>query len=339
MAVPVLLELSLLAVVATAGVWKGSDILERAAEHLSVHYGLPPAVKGAVVVAIGSSFPELASVVISTLQYGSFDLGVGAIVGSAIFNVLVIPSLSGIFTSGHVDSDRTVVYKEAQFYMLAVSVVVITFALAVIYAPVDGGLRGRMDRTLAFIPVALYGLYVFIQYQDTLEYRTTEEGIDGSVLVQWGWLAASLVIIVLAVELLVHAAVGFGDLFGTPPFLWGLTVIAASTSLPDTLVSVRAARAGEGVTSMANVFGSNTFDLLVALPVGVLLAGTAVIDFAIAVPMLGVLTLATVLLFTLLRTDLSLTDAEAYVLLGAYVAFVVWLGLETLGVTTLVPGV
>ncbi|MDY6777428.1 MAG: sodium:calcium antiporter, partial [Candidatus Nanohaloarchaea archaeon] len=81
-----------LAVVATGVVWWGSDHLERSSEKLSIHYGLPAIVHGAIIAAIGSSFPELSSTVISALVHGEFELGVAAIVGSAIFNILVIPS-------------------------------------------------------------------------------------------------------------------------------------------------------------------------------------------------------------------------------------------------------
>ena len=85
----------LLAIVSTAVIWKGSTWLEGSAARLSRHYGLPVAVHGAVVIAIGSSFPELSSVVVSTLLHGEFSLGVGAIVGSAIFNLLAIPAQIG----------------------------------------------------------------------------------------------------------------------------------------------------------------------------------------------------------------------------------------------------
>jgi cation:H+ antiporter len=110
-----------------------------------------------------------------------------------------------------------------------------------------------------------------------------------------------------------------------------VTIIAAATSLPDALVSVRAARGGSSVTSLGNVLGSNTFDLLVAIPVGVLIAGSAPISFDIAAPLMGVLTVATVLLFTVLRTDLLLTTPESYTLLAAYALFVVWIIGETVG--------
>jgi cation:H+ antiporter len=325
-------------ILATAVVWVGATYLESSAERLSAHYGFPPVVQGSVVVAVGSSFPELTSVVV-TASAGVFDMGVGAIVGSAIFNVLVIPALSGIATDDAVDSSRTIVYKEAQFYMLSVSVLVVTFALAVIYFPIAGTpLRGEVTRPLAVIPLLLYGLYLFIQYQDASEYDAeTVEGV--AVGREWLRLAAGLALIVVAVEALVHSVEALGSTFGVPEFLAGVTVIAAATSLPDTLVSVRTARAGRGVTSLGNVLGSNTFDLLVAIPVGVLIVGSAPVDFAVAVPMMAVLTAATILLFAFLRTDLSMSVAEAYVLLVAYLLFLAWVVAETVGATDLIVGV
>ncbi len=316
---------------ATVAIWKGSDWLEGASEQLSEYYGLPMVVQGAIVAAIGSSFPELASVVFAGLA-GSLELGVGAIVGSAIFNILVIPGVAGVATEEPVESSRTLVYKEAQFYMLAVSVLLITFALGVIYYPVAGErLVGEVTRPLALIPLCMYGLYIFIQVQDTGDHDgdADTDGID--VRRQWAFLLAGLLVILVAVEQLVHQVEAIGLELGLSQFLLGVTIIAGATSLPDTLVSVRAARDNRGVASMANVLGSNTFDLLVAIPVGVMLVGSTAIDFAMAVPMFGALTAATILLFTTLRTDMTLTRAESYVLILAYAAFVGWILTEVSG--------
>jgi len=319
--------------VATVAIWKGSDWLEDASDKLATYYGLPLVVQGAVVAAIGSSFPELASVVASALQ-GSLSLGIGAIVGSAIFNILVIPAVSGIATDGDMEANRALVYKEAQFYMLAVSVLVITFAMAVIYYPVEGAtLMGNVTRPLALIPVGMYGLYVFIQFQDTSDHDADPSDAEGiAVGRQWGFLLAGLLVILVAVHYLVEAVGAIGAALGVPEFIMGVTIIAGATSLPDTLVSVRSAQDDKAVASLGNVLGSNTFDLLVAIPVGVLIVGEAMIDFEMAVPMFGILTLATLLLFTALRTDMVMTTREAYALLIGYVAFVVWVVLETTGV-------
>jgi len=326
-------------VAATAVVWKASGWLERSAERLSLYYGLPPIVHGAVVVAVGSSFPELSSAVIATWLHGEFSLGVGAIVGSAIFNVLVIPALSSIAAAEYVEASRDIVFKEAQFYMLSVAVLLITFSLAVIYNGAPGGeLLGRVTPGLALLPIMLYGLYLFIQYQDTGDHEAAAAPADLDVARQWALLAASLAAIALAVEGMV-SGITFAARQISPDLLWvwGMTVIAAGTSLPDALVSVRAARAGESTTSLANVLGSNVFDLLVAVPAGIVVAAVVgdrvVVDFGVAVPMMTALTVATVLLFTLLRTDLHLSSAEAYVLLGSYGLFVAWLVLGIFGLS------
>jgi len=335
--VPASLPLAVgLIILTTAVIWIGSGWLESSAEQLSAHYGLPPVVQGSIIVAVGSSFPELASVVFTALA-GVFDMGVGGIVGSAIFNILVIPALAGLAATGNLETNREIVYKEAQFYMIAVSVLVITFALGVIYvpAPETPPLVGQITRPLAAIPLLLYGLYLFIQWQDVSEYTGAVE-LSDSIGRQWVILAGGLLLILIGVEQLVAAVEYLTHTFGIPEFLAGVTIIAAVTSLPDTLVSVRAAREGRGLTSLGNVLGSNTFDLLVAIPIGVLLIGTVSINFAVAVPMFGVLTLATVLLFGFLRTDLSLTTIEAYVLLVAYGIFVAWVIAETIGVINLV---
>jgi len=330
--------LAVVVVAATGLIWVGSGWLEESAEALSRHYGLPEVIQGSVVVAVGSSSPELASVVFAALG-GSFGMGVGAVVGSAVFNVLVVPGLSGIVSDGPLDANRTLVYKEAQFYMLAVSALLVTFALAVIYVPTDAATRltGAVTRPLAAIPLLLYGLYVFIQWQDVAEHETTDEGEPVAVAREWGRLLAGLATILIAVEQLVGAVEGFVGLFGVPEFLAGATILAAATSLPDALVSVRAAAEDRGLTSLGNVLGSNTFDLLVAIPLGVLIvpAGRVPVDFGVAAPMMGVLTLATILLFTVLRTDLTLTAPESYTLLAGYGVFVVWIVAETAGVVDL----
>jgi cation:H+ antiporter len=321
-------------VVTTGFIWFGSSWLEASAGRLSAHYGLPAVIQGSVVVAVGSSFPELASVVFTALS-GAFEMGVGAVVGSAIFNILVIPAIAGIVTDDPVDANRTLVYKEAQFYMIAVSALIITFALAVIYNPTGNTstLEGGVTRPLAVIPILLYVLYLFIQWQDVREYDGRETTPDVDVPRQWVKLAVGLLVILVAVEQLVGAVESLNGTFGIPEFLAGVTIIAAATSLPDGIVSVRAARSGEGLTSLGNVLGSNTFDLLMAIPIGVLIAGSAPVSFAVAAPMMGVLTAATILLFAALRTDLTLTEVESYALLFAYVLFVAWMIAETVGVT------
>jgi cation:H+ antiporter len=335
-----LLFWTFVAIVATGILWKGSDWLEHASEGLSIYYKLPDIVQGALVVAIGSSFPELATVVISTLVHGEFELGVAAIVGSAIFNILIIPAVAGLLTKNPLKSNRDLVYKEAQFYIISVAVLIITFAFAAIFNPVadgDGIILGEMTRLLALMPLLLYGFYIFIQYQDTKDYQPEFEFNNINPLKEWGRLAVSLIVILIGVELLVQSAINFGNILGTPSFLWGISVVAAGTSIPDAFVSIRKAQKGDAVTSMANVLGSNIFDLLVCIPMGVLIAGATVINFSVAAPLMGALTLGTLVLFSFLRTNMTLGRRESWTLIVMYLIFLLWMGLENFAIIDSIP--
>jgi cation:H+ antiporter len=319
-------------VVSTALVWVGGTRLEEAADRLAAHYALPPVVQGAVIVAIGSSMPELLTAVFAPLLHDDFELGVSVIVGSAIFNILVIPAAAAFGSDGKLNATPNLVYKEAQFYLLAVTVFILTLSLSVIYSPTgtEFGVGGEVTRGLALVPLAVYGLYVFLQYADTVDHDAeAADGVDARK--QWFALLGGFLLISLGVEGLLRFAIGLGDALGTESFVWGLTAIAVATSLPDAVVSVASARRQNDVTSIANVFGSNVFDLLVAVPAGVLVAGSAQVNFSRSVPLLSYLVLATVVLFTLMRTRFELARWEAGVLVVTYGVFVVWVFAESFG--------
>lgn len=326
-----------LALVSTGVVWKGSGLFETATERLSRYFGLPVAFHGAVVVAVGSSFPEFSSVVISTLLHGDFSLGVGAIVGSAIFNLLVIPAASALYGED-LSATRDIVLKDAQFYVIAVLVLFVLFALGATYVPGGTNEAAVLTPALAVLPLGTYGVYLFLHQQDATGRRTT----GGENVVprrELGRVVVALVVLTAGVEGIVRAALALGAAVDAPTFLMGVTVLAAGTSVPDAFVSVRAAATGDDVTSLTNVLGSNTFNLLVAIPVGVLLAGSATVNFLAALPTMGFLAFATLVFIVFLRTDLELTRLEALGFLALYGLFLVWMTLESLGVVETVRGI
>lgn len=338
--VAIILAYSGLAIVSTAVVWKGSEWLESSGEKLSRYYQVPPLVQGSVVLAIGSSFPELSTAVLSTALHGEFELGVAAVIGSALFNILMIPALAGLFGEGTLVSTRDLLYKETQFYLVAVAVLLLVFSFAVIYNPLpspSNARLGEVTRSLSLLPLSLYVVYVFLQYQDAVDH--TPDGVPDEIHLpkQVGILVGSLMTILVGVEGLVQSAIRFGEVFNTPSFLWGITVVAAGTSIPDAFVSIRASRSGNGVTSVANVLGSNTFDLLVCIPAGVLVAGAVSINYSVGAPMMGMLALATLLVLLLMRSEMVLTSREAWGLIVLYIMFVAWMGVETFGTLDLIP--
>ncbi|QCK16656.1 sodium:calcium antiporter [Mangrovivirga cuniculi] len=328
-------------IVSSLIVYKGGSMLENASEILANHYDLPSVVKGSLIMAVGSSFPELSAVLVSTILHGTFDLGVSAVVGSAIFNIMVIPGLSSALY-GSQKADHSLVYKDSQFYLTSIVVLMLTFALGVIYYPEEGtdNIIGSVTRELALIPFLLYGLYIYLQFVDTKEHREKTNGDNRKeheeIWKIWLKLVISLVLILVSVEGLVRGALFLGEYFNTPDFFWGITVIAAATSVPDAVVSIRAAQKGDGTAGLSNVLGSNIFDLLVAVPAGVLIAGAATVNITIAVPMMLFLTIATIAFFALLRYNLVLSRSEGIGMLVGYLLFVIWMLLESFDVISIV---
>ena len=329
-------------VISSLVVWKGSFWLEDASENLCTYYRLPYIVKGAVVTAFGSSFPEVSSVVLATVIHGEFDLGVGSVVGSAIFNILVIPAVAGLYFKSDMELSRKIADKEAKFYMVSVSAIIILFCLAVIYNPVESSseaLKAYVSPYLALIPIMLYLVYIFDQWQEVKDSDDERENVELEISVwkQWGLLLSSLLMIGAGIEALVRSVLFFGEISGVPSFILGAVIVAGVTSAPDTIVSIRQSRAGQGVASLANVFGSNTFDLLIAVPAGIILAGGAVVNFSASIILLSILVGVTVIVFVVIRTGLDLKRSEGYLLLGIYAVFVIWISLEAFSITEIIP--
>lgn len=309
-------------------IWKGSNLLESSAEKISLYYNLPPAVHGGIVVAVGSSFPELSGTVLSTALHGDFELGLSTVIGSAIFNILVIPALAGLLSRKTIKIDKGVIYKDVLFYIIAVAILMITFSFAVIYYPVDRSpLTGNMTRLMALLPVGIYALYLFIQQQEIQDNQndTVPQMSPGK---QWVLLIVSLLLVLVGVEGLVRSCIFLGHYFNTASFIWGITVIAVVTSFPDMIVSIQMSKKGQGIPSITNVLGSNIFDLLIAVPVGVLIAGSTEVNYLVATPLMGVLMLFTIVLFAFLRIKLSLSKTDNWSLLICYFLFILWIVLE-----------
>ncbi len=331
-----MITIAAVAIVGTALIFIGSRWLEPAANRIARAYRLPRIVQGAVLVAIASSFPEVASVVLAATRHGDFELGVAAVIGSAIFNVLVIPALIVFANRESVTVNRDLVYKDVQFYLLAIVVTFLMFVLAVVYIPADGGASGLVTRELAIIPLVLYVLYLVVQYFDIVEGASPPPEAGRSALKALPMFLLGIIAILVGVEGLLWSSIELGERFDTPTYLWGLTVVAIGTSVPDLLLSLRAIRANRPIVSFSNVFGSNTFDLLVAVPAGVIVAGSTLISLDQTLPMFIFLIVATIVVMGAMRSALTVSINEARLMLTIYAVFLLWMLLEAIGLLEIV---
>lgn len=312
--------------------WKGANVIESTTSKISDHFGVSQAVQGGLIVAAATSFPELAIIVISVLVLGDFGVGAGAIIGTALFNILVIPAAVAI-TSGDTTTTQGIVYRDAIFYMVAVLALFGVIALGVLGT--DGRELARISPQMGVGLLVLYGVYVILLVGGKSGASGEKKTESTNVPKQTGLFAAGLVIVLVGVESMVGMTIEISEALNAPPFLISVTVLSAMSSFPDLLVGVKMGEAGDKRAAVANVFGTNTFNLVAALPIGVILAGGVSIGFLTSVPLMLFLFYTTLVVVMLSATDFEITIEEGYLFLAMYVAFLGWMTAEALGVTAL----
>lgn len=244
-------------------------------------------VAGATFMAIGTSAPEFFTAAIALTKIGSENVGAGTIVGSAIYNILVIVGASSIVATAYLKWQPVV--RDMGFYIISIIVLLLTFQ--------DGRVTA-MESTLYLVA---YGVYIWIlaQWRHWVPNQKVEkelgdisEGMEesnkrtwvGHLTLPFEWVlrqvfpdlrkrphlypltfALSIVFIIALSWMLVELGIMLAGALGVPDVIVALTVLAAGTSVPDTIGSVIVARKGRGDMAVSNAVGSNTFDILICL--------------------------------------------------------------------------
>lgn len=312
--------------------WRGANIVESTTSKVSDHYGVSQAIQGGLIVAVATSFPELAIIVISVLILGEFGIGAGALIGTAVFNILVIPGVVTIAT-GDASTTRGIVYRDAIFYLVAILGFFAVIALGVLGT--DGTEIAEITPQMGIGLLVLYVVYVILIVGGQTDKRRVATDYQTQVPKQLALFCAGLGIVLVGVESMIAMTIEISEAIGAPPFLMSVTVLSILSSFPDLLVGVKMGRDGDRKAAVANVFGTNTFNLVAALPVGVILAGGVSIGFLTSVPLMLFLFYSTLVVVVVSATQFELTQTEGYLLIGLYVVFLVWMVSEAVGFTRL----
>jgi cation:H+ antiporter len=240
----------------------GAEALVRGAARLAGAFGISSIVIGLTVVAFGTSAPELAVSVRGALG-GTADVAIGNVVGSNLFNVLVILGASAL--AGGLIVHQRIVRLDMPL-VIAATVLVWGLASDGVIARWEGGLlvgltvlyTGWLVRSSRREPTEIVAQFEEAFTVDPLQARGTW---PRSVLL----VVIGLVLLVVGADRLVVSAVSIATALGVSDLVIGLTIVAAGTSLPELATSVVAAMRGERDIAVGNVVGSNLFNLLLVL--------------------------------------------------------------------------
>ncbi len=294
----------------------GAEALVKGASSLAGRVGISPLVIGLTVVAFGTSAPEMAVSAAASLN-GQYDLAMGNVVGSNIFNVLFILGVSALIMP---------LVVSHQLIRLDVPLM-IGLSVLLLFLGWDGTIQ-RWEAVLLFSGIIIYT--VFLIRQSRKEMAASESSTDaipsGSIWLNGVYIIGGLTLLVVGSGWLVDSSIAFANYFGVSERIIGLTIVAAGTSLPELATSVLASIRGERDIAVGNVVGSNVFNILSVLglsgmlsPIG-LSVSTSTLSFD-----LPVMILAAAICLPLFFTGMKISRWEGGFFLVAYVAYTFWL--------------
>lgn len=260
----------LAAVIVVAGTF-----LAKFSDHIAELTGIGGSLAGLVLLAGATSLPELAVDCVFGLR-NQADLAVGAVVGSSLFNLLIL----GMLDLFHRAPQRMLSPSSAKHALPAICSIILTsivMVFLVIPFPISLANVG-LGTVLVFVAYILCLRLLYLQQLEEPE----EEPAAGSMTLQMasiGYLIATAAIFVTANFLastaeLLSVKSGLGDTFV------GSTFVALTTSLPELVTTVAAVRMGAFDMAVGNIFGSNTFNMAILLPVDVVMRNGSLLNVA-----------------------------------------------------------
>lgn len=292
----------------------GGESLVRGSVAIAEWLGISKLVVGLVVVGFGTSTPELL-VSIQAAHSGSPDIAIGNVVGTNIANILLVLGVAALIAP-IVNRDRRI--RHDVTVMAVVSAALVAF---LIYGDLSRLIGTAMLGTLALYLVVTYGSERKHKVSAFAREADEVKDIPLSVPLASGAAVLGLVLLVVGARLMVDGATGIARGFGVSEAVIGLTVVAVGTSLPELATAIVASLRRHADVVLANVVGSNIFNILAILGITAVISPIPVSERFVMMDgpvMLGVALAAVVLLFAAKIIGRSL----GAFLLAAYTAYI-----------------
>ena len=288
---------------------KGADFFVEGSSSLARFLKIPSVIIGLTIVAMGTSAPE-ASVSINAALAGNNDIAVSNIIGSNIFNGLVVVGICA-FISGF-KTNKDILKRDMPVNIL------ITAILCVMIAD------GRLSRLEGILLLSGMIFYIVNMIFSALKTRSSCPDEKSMPLYKsLIFIAGGLVAVIFGGNLVVNNASQIAVSFGVSQNFIGLTIVAIGTSLPELVTSIVATRKGDSGLALGNAIGSNIFNILFILGMSATISplhilSESVIDCAI-------LLVSGILLFVFAYTRKSMNRTEGAICVLSYIGYTAYL--------------
>ena len=267
----------------------GANYLVEGASSIAKRFGLSEFIIGVTIVGIGTSSPEMVASIMAAIK-GSAEMAIGNIVGSNIFNTLVILGVTGLIapltiTKSNIKKDIPInIVVTAMLVLLGMNLTI--FGLG----------KDQLSRLDGAIMLAIFLWYILSSFRSGKSENNEEEGIK--ILPIWLsaiMIAGGLAALIFGGRFFVNGAESIARSLGVSDKFIAITVMAAGTSMPELATSIVAAVKGRGQLALGNILGSNISNILLILGITSIISplsfsGISIVDMI-------VLAVAAVLIF------------------------------------------
>ena len=294
---------------------KGADFFVEGSGSVAKKFNIPVFIIGMTIVAMGTSAPECAVSISASLR-GINGMAISNVIGSNIFNLLVVCGVCALFQPLVIKKET--LKKEFPFSVL-VAVIIGVMGLA-------GMMVGHMDGIILVVIFALFLYWMVRSAKKSMQAGEDVEAEEIKDLPIWKclvFIGGGLVAIVIGGQMVVNCSETIARGFGLSETLIGLTICSIGTSLPELVTSVVAAKKNQAGMALGNVIGSNIFNIL-------LVGGLASAISPIAMNMnnlidIVILVIVSLYIMALVWKKQRLTRAGGVSMLAVYAAYMVYI--------------
>lgn len=313
----------LMLVIGFVALIKGADYFVEGSASVARFFKVPGVIIGLTIVAMGTSAPELA-VSISAGLSGSNEIAVSNVVGSNIFNLLMVLGVCAVMKPLPVDEgikkrDYPIALAATLLVIVLGGNLVLSGRCADIHDSVAAA--GTLFRWNGLILVGVFVLYliytIYVAKKNRVEEEKEEEPISLGKSIFF--IVFGLAAIIIGGQMVVNSARALALAWGMSETLVGLTIVAIGTSLPELVTSIVASSKGQNGMAIGNVVGSNIFNLLLILgvsgslhPIGITVA--SFVD-------LGILLGVSLIAYAFVCTGKKINRTEGVIMIGMYLAY------------------
>ena len=251
---------------------KGADFAVSGGSGIAGHFRISPVIIGLTVIAFGTSLPEAAVSVTGSIT-GQSGIAVGNVLGSNLFNLLMVGGVSAMLQPMKVD--RVLLKRDFPVSLLAVLFVAVLSSKAFF----TGQDSFTINRIGGIVLLVVFAAFMGLLFAEAKKDRASAEEApeaERSLPMNFLFTVGGLIGIVIGSDLVVDSATEIAYSFGLSETFVGLTIVSVGTSLPELVTSMVAAKKGSNEIALGNIVGSNIFNLLLVLGLAAAIAPVTV---------------------------------------------------------------